>query len=316
MRLLFFGTPDFAVPSLLSLHQAGHEVELVVTRPDRPRGRGRKPAPSAVKRAALDLDLDICQPDSVNNPDVTAELADRDAEIGVVVAYGEILGPPLLRSVPRGFLNLHASLLPKYRGAAPINWAIMRGEEKTGVTVQRMVPEMDAGPMLEQRAIGIGRDETAGKLHDRLAEVGASAITDVVNRLDRGEEIPEQTQDSDEVTYAPKLEKKHGRVDWSLPAEEIRNRVRGVTPWPGAVTRYCGQNRCEEVTLMQVQTRPDHRDSGEPGTVVEITDEERVVVRAGRGLVVIDRIKPANSREMDAADFVHGHRVQTGDIFE
>lgn len=316
MRILFFGTPDFAVSSLRALHEAGHEVACVVTRPDRPRGRGRRPAPSAVKKAALELDLDLYQPETVNSPEALERFRREEPELGVIVAYGEILRLELLEVPERGFINLHASLLPRYRGAAPINWALIRGEKHTGVTIQRLAPRMDAGPILAQREVKIGPEETAGQLHDRLAEIGAAELAALLHRLEAGKEVPERPQDPEEVTYAPKLNKEHGRVDWTLPAEEIRHRVRGVTPWPGATTHFCGQHRCEEVTLTRVGTCPGVEGDEPPGTVLEITGEERLIVRAGRGAVVVQRLKPAGSREMDAADFVHGHRVERGDKFE
>jgi methionyl-tRNA formyltransferase len=316
MRLLFFGTPDFAVPSLQSLHEAGHEILTVVTRPDRPRGRGRKPAPSAVKSAATELGVEVMQPENINDEEQIGRLRRTHAEMGVVVAYGELLVEELLEVPARGFLNLHASLLPQYRGAAPINWALIRGERETGVTVQRMVAQMDAGPVLSRRRVAIGPQDTAGELHDRLAEVGAMELTEVVDRVDRGEEIRERPQDEEEVSYAPKLEKTHGEIKWSLPAEDIKNRVRGLTPWPGAKTVFCGGDRCEEVTLTRVGVRPDEAEQQSPGTIVEVTDDERLVVQTGRGGVVVERLKPANSREMDVADYVHGRRVEAGDRFE
>ena len=318
MELLFFGTPPFAVPTLDALHAAGHSIKSVITRPDKRRGRSGKPTPTAVKEAALGLGLDVRQPPSVNAPEAVAELEARQAELAVVVAYGEILRPEVLATTERGFINLHASLLPRYRGAAPINWAIINGEETTGVSVIWMMPKMDAGPILDQREVTIGEHGTAGELADRLAEVGAQAVADVVGRLDAGEDIPGQPQPDEPAPFAPKLSKKNGRVDWSLPADRIRNLVRGLTPWPGAYCDLRTQDRTQRVTLIEVRTGPDateEADKWEPGTVVRVDDGQGITVRAGQGSVIIRRLRPAGSRAMDAGDFIHGHDIRPGDRF-
>lgn len=317
MRLLFFGSPAFAVPTLRALHGAGHRIQTVVTRPDRPRGRSGRPAPTAVKQAAIELGLAVFQPVSANAANAVDTLRGADAELGVVVAYGEILKPSLLSVAERGFINLHASLLPKYRGAAPINWALMRGETATGVTVIRMSPELDAGPILAQRQVGIGPGETAGELADRLAALGAEAVLEVVDRLDAGEEIPGRPQPRHAGSLAPKLKKEDGKIDWSASAEQIRNKTRGLTPWPGAYSDFRVGDRLHRVTLLKVETdQTEQTDAPQaPGTVMRADEAEGIVVQAGAGAVSIKALKPAGRRAMQAADFIHGYRVKPGDRF-
>jgi len=315
LRLLFLGSPDFAVPSLRALSAAGHVVALVVTQPDRSRGRGRHPAPTAVKQAALALGLEVFQPESANAPESVQMLRGVNAELGVVVAYGEILSPGLLSVTERGFINAHASLLPDYRGAAPVNWAVIRGERVTGVSIIRVEPQLDAGPILASRQVEIAPDETAGELHDRLAAVAAEAVVDVVDRMAAGEEMPGRPQPREAGFFARKLTKGDGRIEWSLSARDLGCRVRGLNPWPGAYSDlHCAEGSvC--VALLRVEEAGPCGRGGEPGTVLCASDEDGLVVQAGQGAVRILELKPAGSRAMTAADFIHGHRVQPGDRF-
>ena len=315
MRILFMGTPEFSVPPLEALHNGGHGIVLVATRPDRRRGRGRRSAEPPVKTAALQMGLPVYQPPSVNEPSAVEWLRATRPELGIVVAYGELLSSEVL-SVPRhGFLNLHASLLPKYRGAAAINWALIRGEKETGVTIQRMSLGLDAGAIVTQKSITIGDDDTAGDLHDRLCECGSALLLEVVDRLSRGDVLPERPQDPAAVSYAPKLTKKDGRVNWRQPANQLRNRVRGLTPWPGAFCRFIGQGKSEDVILLRVALGPKGKGTAPPGTVLSEEDREGIVVQTGEGTVIIGKLKPASGRAMTAADFMHGHRVLPGDRF-
>jgi methionyl-tRNA formyltransferase len=316
MRLLFMGSPEFAVPTLRSLCAAGHCIAMVVTRPDRPRGRSGKPLPTAAKSAALELGLEVFQPDSSNAPEAVAVLRAARAELGVVVAYGELLSAEVLEVATGGFINLHASLLPEYRGAAPINWAVIRGETKTGVSVIRMAPELDAGPVLAQREVDIGRDETAGELAERLAAVGADVVAEVVGRLAAGEEVQGRPQPRSRGFFARKLTKADGKVDWRLPAAEVRNRVRGLTPWPGAYCELRTEDGTERVTLLRAVTADAEAEgyAAEPGAVVRC-EADGIIVQAGDGLVRIEEVKPAGGRAMAAADFARGHRVRPGDRF-
>lgn len=315
MNIIFLGTPDFSVPSLHALHEHGHDISLVITRPDRPRGRGRKPSPPPVKKAAHKLGLDIFQPQSVNSATSFQKIQKTGADIGITVAYGEILDPEILEAPPQGFLNLHASLLPKYRGAAPIHWAIIRGEDETGVTVQRMVQKMDAGPILKQRSAPIDNTTTVGSLHDELAKTGASTLADVVDSLDEGAPLEEVSQNEEDTTYAPKLSKSDGKIDWDQSADYLARFVRGVTPWPGAHTVFIGQDHKEKVTVTRAE--PGSASSThKPGTVVEANSQDGLGVQTNGAILRIQRIKPANSRTMDATDFINGYRVEPGDRFE
>lgn len=314
MKLIFFGSPDFAVPSLRGLHDAGHELELVVTRPDRPRGRSRRPVPTAAKRLAIELGLPVYQPESAKAPEATGRVRAMGAELAVVAAYGEILTPEMLAATRRGFLNLHASMLPDYRGAAPINWAIIRGETETGVTVQKVVAELDMGAVLAQRSVAIGPEETAGELTDRLALIGAGLVVDVVNRMAAGEEVEEHEQSAGNGFAARRLRKRDGRIDWTLPAEETRNRVRGLSPWPGAFCDFLGRGRAERVKIVRVHAVPAGPKASEPGEVLQAGDDG-ITVKAGSGCLRILELQPAGKRAMPAADFVRGRRVRPGDAF-
>jgi len=314
VRLLFFGSPGFAVPSLRGLSQAGHEIAGVVTRPDRPRGRGRRPRPTPVKEAARELGLHVYEPPSANAREAVAELEALEAELGVVVAYGEILSRESLAVTGRGFINLHASLLPDYRGAAPINWALIRGEEVTGVSVIRMTPRLDAGAILAQREVSIGPEETAGELHERLAEVGAAAVGEVVARLAAGEPVAGHPQPRETGFFARKLTKEDGRIAWGLGAVDLKNLVRGLTPWPGAFTELASDDSRRKVALLRVEV-VEGDEGAAPGVVLRADDAEGVVVRAGEGAVRILELRPAGARAISGMDFIHGYGVRPGDQF-
>ncbi len=315
MRLVFFGSPDFSVPALEALHGEGHEIALVVTRPDRPRGRGQKPAATAVKKVASRLGLEVYQPRTANSSDCVERLREADAELGVVIAYGEVLKPEVLATTREGYLNVHASLLPEYRGSAPINWAVMRGEQRTGVSIIRMSPVLDAGPVLASREVAIGPEETAGELHERLAHLGAEALVEVVSRLAEGRAPQERAQPAEGGFFARKLTKKDGLVNWSRAAESIRNRVRGLRPWPGAYSYLRSDGDRLRVELLRVEVAAVDDADAEAGTVLRADDAEGLVVRAGQGAVRILELKPAGGRAMSAVDFLHGHPVEPGTVF-
>lgn len=319
MNLIFFGTPEFSVPSLEALCEAGQRVSLVVTRPDRPQGRGRRVMAPPVKRAALRRGLPLIQPDAAGSAEALARLREADADLGIVVAYwdGSPLSEKVLLLPKEGFVNLHASLLPRYRGAAPINRAIMAGETETGVTVQRMALRVDAGPILARKALAIEPDETAGELHDRLMVAGAELLADVVARLGLGEVFSEHEQDEREACRAPRITGKHLHIDWTQHAGAIKNHVRGLAPRPGAHCEFSGSRRRQRVTLLRVEALAQAPGGGacEPGTVLSVGEREGIAVQAGEGVVLIREVKPASGRAMSAADFGHGRKVCPGDRF-
>src|SRR4051794_5331661 len=240
MRVAFLGTPAFAVPTLERTVAAGHEVAAVLTQPDRPRGRGQQPAAPPVKEAALGLGLPVYQPERVRRPEAVEHLRGLGVDAMVVVGYGQIIPQVVIDLAPLGIINVHASLLPKYRGAGPIQWAIVNGETRTGVTTMRIDAGLDTGDMLLKGETDIGPGENAVELGKRLAVMGAELLVETLDGLAAGTILPEK-QDSAQATYAPLLKKEDGRIDWSQPAATIHNRVRGLQPWPGAYTTFRGQ---------------------------------------------------------------------------
>ncbi len=309
--IVFMGTPAFAVPSLERLMDAGHDVRAVVTRPDRPRGRGLAMAASEVKAAALRHGLRVFEPARLKDEDFLNALRGLAPDFIIVVAYGKILPESVLSIPPKGCVNLHASLLPKYRGAAPINRAIMNGERTTGVTVMLMDSGMDTGPVLMKEEVAIDRDDNAGSLSARLSEAGAALLCEAIGRLAEGrlEAVP---QDEGLATYAPMLKKEDGLIDWGKGAGEISDLVRGLYPWPGAYTRWRGKlikiHSCKAAS-----TGPHGGQDTLPGTIVAVSSS--IFVRCGSGVMEITGVQPENKRRMTAAEFIRGNRIETGERF-
>lgn len=326
MKILFWGTPDFAVPSLRALVGEGFDIVGVVTQPDRPAGRGRHLTPSPVKQVALEEGLTVLTPDRPQGDDFLSIIRDLSPDVSVVVAYGHILKREVL-DVPRlGSINLHASLLPKLRGAAPINWAIARGHEETGVTVMRMVEAMDAGPMIHQVVEPILADETAGELTIRLSELGAAALVESLAFLDAGL-ADEEEQDDGEATYAPKLDRETARIDWTRPAVEIGRHVRAMDPAPGPWTTLDGAPvKLFRPSVVEGDVNVDHSSPRngsdpvaapvEPGTVIAADPAEGVLVAAAGGAVLFAEVQPPGKRRMSAADWINGRGVAVGQSFE
>lgn len=335
MRVLFWGTPEFGSPALRALTGEGHEIVGVVTRPDRPAGRGRRITAGPVKREALDLGVPVLQPPKPRGETFLESLRELRADVAVVAAYGHILTEEVLELPPRGSLNIHASLLPELRGAAPVNWAIIRGHRRGGVTVMRMVRELDAGPILHQVGVDIPPDMTAGELSAALSELGAEAIVDVLARLEGGE-VEEREQDHDRATYAPKLDREIARLDWSLPAEEVARWIRGCDPWPAAWSelRAAGDGDVESdgggvggreavpVQLFAPEVIPGRSGPDGPaaeraasGTVLRADPREGLSVAAGSGAVRVGEVKPAGRPRMSAAAWVRGRGPVPGDRF-
>jgi methionyl-tRNA formyltransferase len=306
LRIVYFGTPAFAVPTLARLLKSRHTVAAIVSQPDRPKGRGHRLAATPTKELAALCGVKVFQPVKLRDEAFLAQLAELEPDLGVVAAYGRIL-PDAILTLPRlGMLNVHASLLPKYRGAAPVHRAVMAGDTQTGVTIMRVVQELDAGPMLATAARPIGPDETSAEVERALAEAGATLLLDVVDRL-AGGELTETPQDDTQATYAPKILKSESPIDWSLPAARIHNLVRGLQPWPMASTVIAG-TRCliHRTEAAGVSTTAD------PGVVV-IAERDVLAVAAGGGQEIrLVRIQPEGKRAMSAREFLSGHQVEVG----
>ncbi|WP_294473520.1 methionyl-tRNA formyltransferase [uncultured Intestinimonas sp.] len=306
MNILFMGTPDFAVPSLQALLEAGHAVCGVFTQPDKPKNRGMKLQASPVKEFALSKEIPVFQPGKLRDGTALAQMQSLDPELIVVAAYGRILPEDILNAPPYGCINVHSSLLPKYRGAAPINWAILNGEKETGVTIMHMAPELDAGDIILQRSTPIGPDETAPELFDRLAQMGGALLVEAVAQLQAGT-APQIPQDGSQATYAPMLSRELSPLDWSKPAQALHNQVRGLLPWPAAAGVFSGI-RCK-VFLTDII---DHTTTAKPGTVVEAGKGGIVMACGGGSLLRILELQPDGKKRMAAADFLRGHPLATG----
>lgn len=304
MRVVFLGTGDIGVPSLRAL-AARHDVAAVFTQPDRPAGRDLKLRASPVKAAALALGLPVFQPEKIRRPEAVAELAGFGAEVIVVVAYGQILPRSILEMPRLGCLNVHASLLPRHRGASPIHSAILAGDTESGVTIMQMDEGLDTGPMLRAVRTPIGSEETAGSLHDRLGELAPGALLEVLDALAAGTLRPEK-QDDTLATHAPKLTKQDGCIDWTEPAAEIDRRVRGLTPWPGAFT-FLPDGRMLKIHRASPLSQP----GGAPGEVLTASGEG-ICVAATAGAMLLREVQAAGGRRQSAADFLRGNPVQPG----
>ena len=311
MRILFWGTPEFAVPSLRALSEEGHDIVGVVTQPDRPAGRGRELRASAVKAEALDQSFRILEPESARSDSFVEEIAGLGAELSVVVAYGQILSREVLDVPPMGSVNLHASLLPALRGAVPINWSIGRGDTVTGVTVMRMVEQMDAGPILFQAEEPIAAEETASDLTMRLSEVGAEALVEALVLLEAGL-IEEREQDEAGATYAPKVDRATARIEWAHPSVVVGNFIRGMDAVPGAWSELEGQ----PVKLFRPAADPEVIPEGRPGTIVEADRDTGLLVATSEGAVRIREVQPPGKRRMDAGAWVLGRGATAGQRFE
>jgi methionyl-tRNA formyltransferase len=315
VRILFWGTPAFAVPSLRALDDEGFDIVGVVTQPDRPAGRGRRVRPSEVKEVALEQGFPVFTPDRPRTEEFMAAIRALEPDVSVVVAYGHILLPEVL-NIPRlGSINVHASLLPELRGAAPINWAIARGFTETGVTIMRMAAGMDSGPILHQVREPIFADETAGDLTLRLSEVGAAALIEALALLGAGL-IEEVEQDHDAATFAPKLDREVARIDWTGTSAEVSAFVRGMDPAPGAWT-ILGE---DPIKLFRPTTwsSEEGEDSGgptPPGLIARASVADGVVVATAEGAVAFAEVQPPGKRRMDARDWVNGRGVEAGQRF-
>lgn len=307
LKIVFMGTPDFAVPVLKSLHAHGHDVALVVTQPDRPKGRGRKPLPPAVKQTAEELGFRLAQPVTIKTDCFRDQIAALKPDVIVVVAFGQIL-PKHILDIPRfGSINVHASVLPKYRGAAPIQWAIINGEKQTGVTTMVMDAGLDTGDILLTSTTPIYPEDTSDTLHDRLALLGADVLIRTLEDLESGALQP-VAQDHSKSSYAPMLKKNDGRIDWTKPAETLEHFIRGMTPWPGAFTFYKGSR------IKIFKAKAVSRPSGEtPGTVLEGFSGE-LVVATGKDVLSITELQSASGKRLAVRDFLMGNPIEAGTV--
>ncbi len=303
-RILFAGTPDFAVPSLRALIATQHDVVAVVTQPDRPAGRGRRLRPGPVKVCALQNDIAVYQPAGMRVAGVAGRLRQFEADLMVVVAYGSILPRPILAQPRAGCINVHASLLPRWRGASPIQAALLAGDAQTGVSIMRMAAGLDTGPVFAVRDTPIGAHETAGELQERLADLGATLLIDCLDAILAGE-LAVHVQDDAAATYAPRIAKADAVIDWSSPAVDIDRQIRAYNPWPVAQTHLDDQGvRCWRSVVVAQDTPPDAR----PGLVVAARDDG-IDVASGRGVVRLVELQLAGGRRVAAAAFARGHDI-------
>jgi methionyl-tRNA formyltransferase len=309
MKIVFMGTPQAAVPSLEGLLTDGHDVVAVYTQPDRPSGRGNKVVFSPVKQFAIDHDIPVLQPTKIRTPEALEEFRAFNADVAVVVAYGRILPETFLNSFPNGAINVHFSLLPKYRGAAPVNWAIVNGESITGVTTMKMDVGLDTGDILLQCETEIGVDENAVELMDRLSHVGSQLLSETLSQLNA---ITPRQQDHSSATIAPIMKKEDGKFEWSMPADEIASRVRGFQPFPTSYTFWDGK----KLTLWKVTAKESGGAAGKPGKVLDAKGDDLVIECGAGSSLKIDELQLEGKRRMPARDFLNGIRLSAGDVLE
>lgn len=308
MRVVFMGTPDFSVPTLEKIIEAGHEVIGVVTQPDKAKGRGKKVLFPPVKETALAHDLPVYQPRRARDPEFIEEMKTLNPDVMVVVAFGQIL-PKAILDIPKyGCINVHASLLPKYRGAAPIQWAVIRGEKVSGVTTMQMDVGLDTGDMLLKKEVLLDEEETGGSLHDKLSTLGGDLLIETLKKIEAGDIHPEKQDDSQAGEYARMLDKNLGRIDFSMPAVEIERLIRGLNPWPSAFTSYNGK------TMKLWKAKADNCGQGVPGQVIHV-DKNSFTVQTGQGTLQILELQMEGKKRMDAGAFLRGCPLETGTMF-
>lgn len=310
MKVVYMGTPDFAVGALEALIEAGHQVTAVVTQPDKPKGRGKEVQMSPVKACALKYNIPVLQPVKIKEAEAVETLRTYQADIFVVAAFGQILSEEILAMPKYGCVNIHASLLPKYRGAGPIQWAIINGEKITGVTIMRMDKGLDTGDMLFQKEVVIAPDETADTLHDKLAEAGAHLIVEALAKIEAGDVTPVKQKD-EESCYAKMLTKAMGRIDWQMDAKKLDCLIRGLISWPGASTVFRGKSL--KIWKEEVVSEQDGFNAmAQPGTVVRV-EKDAFYVQTGKGILKILEVQPEGKKRMAVKDFLLGYPVKVGE---
>ena len=305
LDIIFMGTPEFAVPSLQALIDSEHNVVCVVCQPDRPSGRGRKLTPPPVKMLAEKNSIPVLQPEKVRTEEFFNTLSNFNPDVICVTAYGRIIPPNILELPKYGCVNVHASLLPKYRGAAPINWAIINGKKTTGITTMLMDEGMDTGDILLKKEIDIGKDDTSIELSEKLSKIGADLLIETIKK-GQNDEIKPIKQNDDEATLAPIIKKEVGKIDWSKSAEEIRNLIRGTQPWPGAFTSYYGKN-------LKIFKASVISQNGEPGKILE-ADGGKLVIATGNKSLDIEELQIEGGKRLKVSDFLRGNQVEVEKI--
>ncbi len=306
MKIIFMGTPDFAVGTLRSLVEAGHEITLVVSQPDKPKGRGHAMVPTPVKVVAEELGIPVFQPVKIR--EAKDVLEKTEADVCVVAAFGQIIPASILHMKKYGCINVHASLLPKYRGAAPIQWAVIDGEKESGVTIMQMDEGLDTGDMLAKAIVPLDEKETGGSLFDKLSEAGGRLCVETLAKLEKGEITPEKQGESP-TAYASMLDKKMGNIDWNKSAVVIERLVRGLNPWPSAYTHLDGKT----LKIWACDVLPQSASKGESGEILEVT-KDAIHVQTGDGILVLREIQLAGKARMDAGAFLRGYKVVPGTV--
>ena len=306
MKIIFMGTPDFAVGTLRSLAEAGHEITLVVSQPDKPKGRGHAMVPTPVKVVAEELGIPVFQPVKIR--EAKDVLEKTEADVCVVAAFGEVIPASILHMKKYGCINVHASLLPKYRGAAPIQWAVIDGEKESGVTIMQMDEGLDTGDMLAKAIVPLDEKETGGSLFDKLSEAGGRLCVETLAKLEKGEITPEKQGESP-TAYASMLDKKMGNIDWNKSAVVIERLVRGLNPWPSAYTHLDGKT----LKIWACDVLPQSASKGESGEILEVT-KDAIHVQTGDGILVLREIQLAGKARMDAGAFLRGYKVVPGTV--
>ena len=312
MKIVYLGSGEFGIKCLNALDRSSHSPRFIVTQPPHPAGRGRRPKPTPVAHWANSHSVPFVETDDANTPQLIEAIAHHEPDLIVVIAFGQKIGNELINLPPRGAINVHASLLPKYRGAAPINWAIINGETKTGISIITLAEKMDAGNILAQSQTDIGPDETAGRLHDRLAQLAAPLLLETITKIADGTAIYTE-QDHSRATLAPKLKKSDGFVDLNEPAEALRRKILGFWPWPGASATYLSKktNKSVQVTIAMAEVVETSNPTGLPAGILD----ENLNIICGTDALKITKIKPAGSALMDFKDFANGRQTRPGDLF-
>ena len=314
MRIIFMGTPDFAVPVLQSLINSRHEVVAVVTQPDRPKGRGKNMQFSPVKECALAHNIPVMQPVNVSVPEVIDELRAYEPELIVVVAFGQFVTKKIREMPKYGCINVHASLLPKYRGAGPIQWAVINGEKESGVTTMYMCREIDKGDMLLKDMVTLDPKETGDSLHDKLSMMGGPLLLKTIDQLEDGSAV-RIPQCEEESTYAPKLEKTMGNIDWTMDADRIERLVRGLNSWPGTFTKIHGKKvKIWDCDVVRQETLTENQAAATPGTVI-VSEKDQLIVKAGNGALSLRMLQPEGKKNMTVDAYLRGYPIAQGELF-